>query len=173
MAQNTPPPIPTQSPMLTNDGLVTRVWIAWFTYLKGIFGYNQTIQNNGTVLPQELSINFSDQFIVTDNATNGSTDVSLAPIASPYQLGQSIVPSTGGAETTFAVVFPLSYAVGVTPKVFVNPTSTPRSSPDPLSCYATNITNAGFIINLACGVPTGGGGATLDNNIPVDWLAIT
>lgn len=170
MAQNTPPPIPTQSPVLTDGGLVSRVWLAWFTYLKGIFGFNQTIYANGAAQPQELGLNFDDSFTVTDDPVNGFTTIGLAPAAYSVQKGQIAVQATGNDYASANVVFPEPYSD--VPQVFTNPINGPRGANAPMSCYATNVTETGFTVNLACSVPTGGGGATIDQAIPVDWLAL-
>lgn len=166
----TTPPVPTRSPMTDSGGLASRPWIAWFTTLGKLFGFNQTIQSDGANLPGEVSLNFLSPFIVTDNPANGSTDISLPAAAYTLQRGTAAATATLGDYSTAAVVF--SEAFNAVPQVFVNPTNFPRAANAPLSCYATDITVAGFTVNLACAVPTGGGGATIDNTINVDWIAL-
>lgn len=167
MPNQIPPPLPTQSVIADNQGRVTKPWIYWFQTLGQIFGFNQTIESDGTPLPQEIALNFSADFVVTDNPANGSTDVSLAL----FQSGTATAPYTGNDYSSVDVTFPTPFPV--IPKVFVNPTNFPRSANAPMSCYATNITETGFTANLACSVPTGGGGATVDNAIGIDWMAIS
>lgn len=167
---NAPPPVPTRSPMLNSDGTATRPWIAWFTTLGQLFGFNQTIKSGGIAVPQELALNFLAPLIVTDNPSNGSTDVSLPPAAFSLQFGEAQVAATGTDIASVDVMFPSQFSV--IPKVFVNPTDFPRAGNEPMSCYATGVTETGFTANLACSVPTGGGGATINNIINVDWVAI-
>jgi hypothetical protein len=165
-----PPPVPTQQKMLDSNGLATRPWISWFTTLGQIFGYNQTIQADGKAVPQETSLNFVG-FQVNDDAANGRTNVSITlPPAYNIQSGVTTLPSTGTNSTTGSVSFPSAFASP--PKVFLSPTVFPRSSNEPVSCYPTNITETGFDVNMACAVPTGGGGGVFDNQVPVDWMAI-
>lgn len=156
--------------MIDSGNLATRPWIAWFTTLGKLFGFNQTIQSGGANLPGEVSLNFLAPFVVADNPTNGSTDISLPAAAYTLQRGTAAAPATLGDYSTAAVVF--AEAFDAVPQVFVNPTNFPRAANAPLSCYATGITVAGFTINLACSVPTGGGGDTIDNQINVDWIAL-
>jgi hypothetical protein len=170
MPNVTPPPVPTQSQVVNNQGLATRPWIAWFTTLGQIFGFNQTIESDGTALPQEIALNFSSDFVVTDNPANGSTDVALPPASYKLQRGTALVNATGSDYASLAVAFPVAFSA--IPQVFLNPTVGPRGVNAPMSSYATNITTLGFIINLACSVPTGGGGATVDQQIPVNWVAL-
>ena len=172
MPNQTPPPVPTQSVMTNTQGLATRPWIAWFTTLGQLFGFNQTIEAAGTALPQELALNFLSPLTATDNPGNGSTDIGYAapPASYSVQFGTENVVATGNDFGQSIVNFPASFSD--IPKVLVNPTSYPRDANTPLTCYATNITANGFTINLACAVPTGGGGATIDNQIAVDWVAI-
>jgi hypothetical protein len=170
MAQNTPPPIPTQSPMLTDGGLVSRVWIAWFTYLKGIFGFNQTVYANGEAQPQELGLNFDDSFTVTDDPTNGFTTIGLAPAAYSVQNGEVCVPPTGTNSTSIPVIFDKPFTT--IPRVVATPNGFARGTPDPISVMITNKTKAGFTIYLITSVPVGGGGSTFDIPVPCDWIAI-
>jgi hypothetical protein len=140
--------------------------MAWFTTLGQQFGFNQTIESDGEPLPNEVALNFLAPFIIEDNPANGSTDVSLAL----FQSGTASAPYTGNDYTSVNVTFPTPFAA--IPKVFVNPTNFPRLANAPMSCYATNIMPTGFTANIACSVPTGGGGATVDNAIGIDWMAI-
>lgn len=167
---NTPPPVPTRSVMTDSTGLATRPWIAWFTTLGQLFGFNQVVQADGVAQPTEVAINFLSAFTVTDNPTNGSTDIGIAASEPPYQTGTAVVGSTGNDYATLAVAFSTPFSGN--PKVFVNPTNFPRTGNVPMTCYATDISPTGFIINLACAVPTGGGGDTIDNNVTVDWIAL-
>lgn len=170
MPNVTPPPVPTRERMAdAQTGVATRPWVSWFTTLGKLYGYYQTVFSTGTAVPQETVLDFSSDFILTDNPTAGTTEVSLTK---PYsvQFGQDTVPPTGTAFASLVINFPTAFTTA--PKVFVNPADFPRGGNEPFSCYATNITTAGFTVNLSCSVPTGGGGATILNNIPVDWLAI-
>lgn len=166
----TTPPVPTRSPMIDSGNLATRPWIAWFTTLGKLFGFNQTIQADGTDFPGEVSLNFLAPFIVTDNPANESTDISLPDAAYTLQRGTATAPATLGDYSAVAVVFLDEF--GSVPQVFTNPTRFPRGANAPLSHYATDITTKGCTINLACSVPTGGGGDTIDNDIAVDWIAL-
>jgi len=58
------------------------------------------------------------------------------------------------------------------PNIQATPNGFPRGVNAPMSCIVSNKRVDGFTINLACSVPTGGGGATIDQQIPVDWTAI-
>ena len=168
---STPPPVPTQNVMTDSQGLASRPWIAWFTTLGQLFGFNQVVQSNGTAEPAEIALNFLSPLIVTDNPGNGSTDISL-PAGPSYsiQFGDLTVSGTGGDYGSAAVVFPTPFAK--VPKVFTSPTQFPRSGIAPMTCYPTNVSANGFNVNLACAVPTGGGGDTIDHDIVVDWVAI-
>lgn len=72
------PPIPTREPVTGDNGLMSRAWIYWFTFLGKQFGFNQFIEADGTPVPQELALNFLPPFTVTDNPDNTSTDIGLA-----------------------------------------------------------------------------------------------
>ena len=167
----TPPPVPTQSQML-NQGLVTRPWLSWFTTLAQLLVnvFFQTVQSNGTALPQEQALNFTGALTATDNPANNSVDISVTLPQYSVQFGQVIVPASGGDYAYANVVFPIAFAT--TPQVFLSPTAYPRTNNTPVSCFPTQITVDGFAVNFSCAVPTGGGGATVDNQIPVGWIAI-
>lgn len=169
MANVTPPPVPTQVALADSDGRATRPWIAWFTTLGQIFGFNQTIQSNGTAVPQETVLNFVG-FTVKDNPSNGSTDISIPQSGPTFQSGSVDVPVSGGDYSTVDVTFPT--ALSAIPKVFVNAKEYPRGTNTPMTCQAVAITEKGFTISVACAVPTGGGGATVDIAISVDWVSI-
>jgi hypothetical protein len=74
-----PPPVP-RTVMTDSDGRATRPWIAWFTTLRQIFGFYQTVQSAGTDLAQRLKLNFSSAFVLIDNKEKDSTDVSLPTV---------------------------------------------------------------------------------------------
>ena len=94
------------------------------------------------------------------------------PSRTPYtvQFGSAEANPTGNPYSRVDVTFPTPFAGA--PKVFTSPGNFPKSGNAPLSCYPSNITMTGFTANLACSVPTGGGGDTIDQQITVDWLAI-
>lgn len=94
MPNLTPPPVPTQQAMTNTQGLATRPWIAWFTTLGQIFGFNQTIQAAGIAVPQEIALNFLAPLTVTDNPTKGSTDIGIATAPS---VKQTIISVTFGS----------------------------------------------------------------------------
>lgn len=172
MPNVTPPPVPTQSKMLDSSGLATVPWILWFTTLGQIFGFNQSIQSNGTAFPQEIALNFSSDFTVADNPKNGSTDVSLSKSGQPnVQFGTADVNPTGTNSATVPIVFPIPFAS--VPIVIANNQGFPAGVNDPVSCYPTDITVDGFTANLTCAVPEGGGGSTFTQSTTVNWIAIT
>jgi hypothetical protein len=170
MPNVTPPPVPTQVAVLAEGGLMSRAWIAWCTTLGKLYGYFQTIQSAGTPLPQELALNFSNQFIVADNPTNGSVDVSLPAASYAVQKGVAVVNPTGSDYASVDVVFPTAFAGP--PVVLANPLNFPRGAQTPMSCQAVDVTAEGFSIKLSCSVPTGGGGATIDQAVSCCWVAI-
>lgn len=167
----TTPPVPTRSPIIGSDGLVTRPWIAWFTTLGKLFGFNQSIQANGEAVTGEVSLNFLPPFIVTDNPGNGSTDISLPAATFSVQFGKAQQNPTGTDTVALDVAFPTPF--DAVPVVTCSPDNTPRATgADPFGCYPTNITTAGFTANFWCAVPTGGGGATIDQQVNCNWIAI-
>lgn len=168
---STPPPVPTRSKMLGDDGLATRPWIAWFTTLGQLFGFNQTIQAAGVSLPQETALNFLAPFTVTDNPANGSTDVGLALVL-PFkvQFGISDPAAIGGNAATVPVVFVTPFSTP--PVVLCGPDNTPRVGAEPFDCYPSDISVTGFTANFNCSVPTGGGGGIILNVVHANWIAI-
>lgn len=154
--------------MTDDKGLATRPWVSWFTWVQPLF--NQIIQAAGIAQPQEPALNFEAPFIVTDDPANGATNISLPAATYSIQFGSAEANATGNDFSTVDVVFPSAFSAA--PKVFVNAASFPRTGNTPMTCFATDISATGFTANLACAVPTGGGGATIDNQITVDWVAI-
>jgi hypothetical protein len=105
----TPPPVPTQSQMLTSQGLVSRPWLSWFTTLGQIFGFNQTIQANGVAVPQEVALNFTSGFSVTDNPTKGSTDIGIVTVATTQMVitlafGETVQNTTSSAKRIYLYI---------------------------------------------------------------------
>lgn len=168
---STPPPVPTRTPMIGTDGLATRPWVAWFTTLGQLFGFYQTTQAAGVAAPQETVLNFLAPFTVTDNPENSSTDIGLNfKLPFSVQFGKSDPAATGGVTASVLVEFPTPFAAA--PSVVTSPDNTPRAGIDPLDCYPSDISTTGFTANFACAVPTGGGGATIDNTVHANWIAI-
>lgn len=107
---NTPPPVPTRSPLTSSDGLATRPWIAWFTTLGQLFGYNQQITSNGTPLPPQTSVNFKSPLTVTDDPANGTTDVGFAfpkltQVSVSGSFGQAMQNNTGFPKFVFIAAY--------------------------------------------------------------------
>lgn len=88
------------------------------------------------------------------------------------QFGSLTVPSTGNEQATALVTFPTpftsqvfafeAYVVGL-PRSGSTRTASVQSS-------TVGLTTSG--LNLQCNVPTGGGGATFDQDVVVQWRAI-
>lgn len=169
MPNVTPPPVPTQSKMLDSNGLATRPWISWFTTLGQLFGYYQTIWASGKALPQQAALNFIG-FITADNPSTGSTNISLPAPGFTLQKGSATVNPTGGDYASADVIFTTPF--GDIPNVQATANGFPRGVNTPMTCVVTNKSLTGFTVQLACAVPTGGGGATIDQEIPIDWVAI-
>lgn len=172
MAVVTPPPVPTRSVVTDSGGLASRPWISFFTTLAARFGFYQTIQAGGTDLPQESNLNFTSPLIAMDNPSTGATDISLTFPAPSFsvQFGSGTANYNGTDYTTANVAFPDAF--DTIPKVTASPTSFPRGVNTPMTTILSNKTVAGFTINFACAVPTGGGGATIDQQISFDWIAV-
>lgn len=188
MPQNvTPPPVPTQQPMVDpQTRLATRPWVAWFTTLGQLFGFNQSIEADGVPVPQELAINFLSPLTVTDNPGNGSTDIGLnisrvddaqgsfleLPDGTLIEWGQSNAAGTGGPKVTVNVTFPQPFTAP--PIVTCGPDNQPDNTGNqPFLCYPSNISLTGFTANFSCPVLIGGSGASgIHNVVHCQWQAM-
>ena len=88
------------------------------------------------------------------------------------QFGNITVPSTGNEEATGLVTFPTAFTTQVFSfEAYI--VGLPRSSSTRTASVQSStvgLTTSG--VNLQCNVPTGGGGATFDQNVVVQWRAI-
>lgn len=128
------------------------------------------MQGNGEAATQETVLNFLPPFIVTDNPDTDSTDISLPASAYSLQKGTVTVPSTGNDYSSAIVTFTTPFTDP--PNVQATSQGFPRGTNDPMSCIVSAKTVMGFTVSLACAVPTGGGGSTIDQSVDVDWVAI-
>jgi len=104
------PPVPTRVAITEKDPqtgvfLATPAWIKWFVNLGKNYGFNQTVLSNGTILPQELGLNFLSPLTVTDNPALGTTDIGL-PTLNPLQTDVTSSRAIGTvytADTAIAV----------------------------------------------------------------------
>lgn len=111
MASQTPPPIPTQSPIAGSNGLVTRVWISWFTFLGGLYASINSPAFTGTpTVPtapvgtdtdQIASTAFTAAAVAVETTRAEAAEALLAPLISPALTGTPTAPTASlGTSTT-------------------------------------------------------------------------
>lgn len=85
--------------------------------------------------------------------------------------GSVTVSPTGSHTASVGITFPTSFTTSVG-LLQLTVAGFPRfSSSDQATATATTISTSGALVSLQCNVPTGGGGATVDQPVPVFWYA--
>jgi hypothetical protein len=184
MPQTQPPPL--QQAMSDTTGRASRPWAIWFqgvaTFVATILNY-QIVESAGAPAAPEPALNFLAPFVVTDNPTNGSTDIGISipggivrvdnVNGSYIQLGDGTLiqwgaaPGIAGGGTEF-VSFPKPFTTTTGLTVL---TSAANGNGN-IVTQAKTFTIAGFTAGIAGVVFVGGSGSSPTGAESIEWMAM-